>query len=324
MEKYKRIYQIDNIKFVLIFLVVFGHLCEQMSFKGSGYLYLLIYSFHMPAFVFLSGYCCKKSSGERICVKYLYPYFVFQTFYVAFSRYIMHQNIIFQYTTPYWLLWYLLSLFFWNLAILVISDSNRRIKQIVVVGSIMAIMVGYESTIAYYLSLSRTIVLFPFFLCGYYLKREGKHIFKTDNRKINSVYKALSILSVGITCFIILKNRAILQASWAYYSNPYRVQGDGADKRIFFFFTSIVFIIFLCLFVPKKKMGIITWIGQNTMMIFLLHGFIIRYLAYKNVLQTINYPYINIMVVTCGIILVCSCKPVIELFQPFIIYPWRK
>ena len=51
-----RDYSLDNVRFVLIFSVVFAHLLEVCTpFKGSSLIYKIIYSFHMPAFVFLFG-----------------------------------------------------------------------------------------------------------------------------------------------------------------------------------------------------------------------------------------------------------------------------
>ena len=52
----KREYQYDNLRFLLIALVVLGHLLEIAGdFPHRELLYELIYSFHMPAFLFLSG-----------------------------------------------------------------------------------------------------------------------------------------------------------------------------------------------------------------------------------------------------------------------------
>ncbi len=47
--------KISNIKGLLIFLVVFGHLIEL--YKGNYYqIFVLIYAFHMPLFIFISGF----------------------------------------------------------------------------------------------------------------------------------------------------------------------------------------------------------------------------------------------------------------------------
>ena len=55
-----RNYRIDNMKAVLIILVVIGHfLLPVSSTRFTTNSQYLIYSFHMPAFVFLSGYLAK-------------------------------------------------------------------------------------------------------------------------------------------------------------------------------------------------------------------------------------------------------------------------
>ena len=53
----KRIYWWDNIKFVMIVLVVAGHFADTLV-AHSGVMksfYLFIYAFHMPVFLFISG-----------------------------------------------------------------------------------------------------------------------------------------------------------------------------------------------------------------------------------------------------------------------------
>lgn len=55
----KRNYSLDIFKGVLIFLVVFGHFLlpvKEREYTLFNKLFFFIYSFHMPAFIFLSGY----------------------------------------------------------------------------------------------------------------------------------------------------------------------------------------------------------------------------------------------------------------------------
>lgn len=57
----------DNIKIVLIILVLFGHALEEISLEnGYGIIRACIYSFHMPVFIFISGYF---SGGGQAKVK---------------------------------------------------------------------------------------------------------------------------------------------------------------------------------------------------------------------------------------------------------------
>lgn len=57
----KRIIWIDTLKGLAILLVIMGHVC-QMRFPVSGkWLANIIYSFHMPLFLFLSGLFARKA-----------------------------------------------------------------------------------------------------------------------------------------------------------------------------------------------------------------------------------------------------------------------
>ena len=81
-----RLYSYDNLKFILIFLVVLAHLIEiSAPFEGKQQLYTLIYSFHMPVFIFLSGFFAKHSS-EKIAFHLLYPYLLFQGLYLLYHN----------------------------------------------------------------------------------------------------------------------------------------------------------------------------------------------------------------------------------------------
>ncbi|WP_281276902.1 acyltransferase family protein [Enterococcus pingfangensis] len=62
-----RDYQIDNIKGLLIILVVFGHMLLASS-KENNWLLTLIYSFHMPAFIFLNGVFSKNVNLRKVLV----------------------------------------------------------------------------------------------------------------------------------------------------------------------------------------------------------------------------------------------------------------
>ena len=67
----ERDYGFDNSKLILIILVVFAHLLE-ISTKNYGAkcdIYRVIYSFHMPAFVFLTGYFLSIISAMQISSK---------------------------------------------------------------------------------------------------------------------------------------------------------------------------------------------------------------------------------------------------------------
>ena len=106
---------LDNLKAILIFFVVLGHFVHlNHRIPVFGVINNMIYSFHMPLFIFVSGYLSKKIVRQRKeeITQILYAYLVFVTLYLIFteltslgwgSYYIFNtvdQN------------WYLLGLFF--------------------------------------------------------------------------------------------------------------------------------------------------------------------------------------------------------------------
>ncbi|MDY4220227.1 MAG: hypothetical protein SOY32_07400, partial [Candidatus Faecousia sp.] len=100
-----------NLKLLLTFLVVYGHMIEKRIGQSPGLLaqYRWIYAVHMPLFVFLSGLFLKEETrclrqGRRMLLLYLClqaPIALFSGGGVSLWR-------------PYWHLWYLLSLSCWS------------------------------------------------------------------------------------------------------------------------------------------------------------------------------------------------------------------
>ena len=97
MQKHRDPYW-DNLKFVLIFLVVLGHFLMPAPAKGqfTRALYYWIYIFHMQAFVFVSGYTSKnyvrKKGKEEKLTGFLVT-FVFFTICIEIIEFIFTQGV---------------------------------------------------------------------------------------------------------------------------------------------------------------------------------------------------------------------------------------
>ena len=157
----QRDHRIDNIKWLLILLVVFGHLVEQVNGAPAAFLYTLVYVFHMPAFVFITGYFA-KFKPRRILALVL-AYAVFQTLYCladwALAGFAGMPEL--QYFVPNWIMWYLLATIVWLVALPLFRTQNRTRMAITLAASVaVAIAVGFCDGIGYFLSLSRIIELY--------------------------------------------------------------------------------------------------------------------------------------------------------------------
>ena len=109
-----RCYAFDNLKCFLIYCVVFGHmliLVPEDNIKLSlikDVTYYIIYSFHMPAFIFISGFFSKFSLKKIL--KLIGYYVLFQVIYYLFEVHILGNSLKFQLHSPYYVFWYLLTL----------------------------------------------------------------------------------------------------------------------------------------------------------------------------------------------------------------------
>ena len=85
-----RNYYFDNAKFILIFFVVFGHFLRSFIEDNETIytIYKVIYTFHMPAFILVSGFFAKgfyqKGYVKKITKKLIFPYLIFQINYSVF------------------------------------------------------------------------------------------------------------------------------------------------------------------------------------------------------------------------------------------------
>lgn len=277
-EQHKeREYTFDNLRGVLIFLVVFGHLLEiSIPFNGSTFVYRIIYSFHMPLFMFISGYFV-KFERKRIAGCYILAYIVFQTLYIYFSREGMGDKLVFQYVTPYWILWYLLTCAYYYL-LTPFYDSNNKAGQIVLLlGSIfLALWVGKYPNIGYYASLSRFFTFQPWFLLGFYC-RKNKAILGHTSLKTRAAFYGISWVIIILSIFFLRSEK--LSNNMLYGSFPYSELGYSALTRGIFMAIALAWIIVLLKGFSRYfnwKIPVLTMIGQNTWPVFLLHGFFIK------------------------------------------------
>lgn len=288
MKNKMRNIKLDNCKAILIILVVIGHMLEtKLGYGINRYLYILIYLFHMPFFSYLTGYFANRKPSKwfknLIC-----PYLLFQTLYLLFEHYILGKTSAFQYTTPYWIMWYLFAVLVWNLFVFFIGKTKLTIQKLILAGTvILSLLIGYADIIGREFSLSRIFVFFPFFLGGYISHQGEKKLLqsrKTEDRKIeqHKNNKRITMLLGG--ALIIIGIGTILQEhqislNGLYEANSYRLGNYGIGFRAFHLLSASIWIAFLLRVIPDKKIAGISQLGKNTMPIYLIHGFLIKWIG---------------------------------------------
>ena len=188
-----REYKFDNLKFIMIFCVIFGHCLELINGNISKNIYIFIYTFHMPIFAFISGYFAKYNP-KRI-IKFTYMYLIWQTIYYLLDKFILNINTNIQYITPNWLMWYMMAIIAWTMLIKIFDTNSKTIAVLLLLFTfILSIIAGFVDSIGYCLSISRIITFFPYFLLGYYTKNLGLNLFDMKDR--NKIKISFFILPV--------------------------------------------------------------------------------------------------------------------------------
>lgn len=273
MESVKRRnYLIDNLKVVLIFFVVFGHVIEYYIKDNSmlRIVYVFIYIFHMPLFIFISGYLSKNfyRMKRKAIRNLLIPYIIFNTiWYIAV--YIGTKENMFSILLPGWTLWYLLSLFFWRMSLKYIV----KFRHILLFSFFIGAVVGLVPSVGSILSISRTIVFLPFFLLGYYTKEE--HLIRIKNFN-----KLLSIICILLFLFfaIYIVKINLFDYKFLYYSYSFSALGvsliRGVIFRLLLYVSSIIFGICVISIVSDKKQ-VYSSLGKATMNIYVFHIYLV-------------------------------------------------
>lgn len=279
----RRLYYIDNLKFILMILVVISHFAMKLTYVGGiKYLLYFIYMFHMPCFVFVSGFLAKRiNAGHRLradkILSVLWVYLIFKAGNTVLG-YLFHQNVRLSLFKDSSAPWYLLALVIWYLSVPLLE----RIKTgYLIIGSFMiGLSVGYISSIGQTFTLSRVFVFFPFFIAGYCLSRDRLESFL--DKKLRPVAIIFILISLGV--MILLWKQVKPFINIIYGASSYtKALGDyaayGAIVRGIWYISAILLSVSLMLLVPRCRL-FFTAYGSRTLQVYITHIWIRNVLVY--------------------------------------------
>ena len=246
-----RINEIDSIKGVFILLMVCFHLVyiEQMY----PYCKRVVYSFHMPAFLFISGYLMNVGKSRcaffRTILSYAIPYFVLESGYIFMAAILpINEHIEFLsirrfastlFLHPIGPYWYLQSLVLFGLIHYCTSGFKRLspVSRLMLCGFIVYIVSRRFTSCSLYMAM--------FFFAGALLR--DNHI------PFNMFFRATPFSIVAI--FLLANNSLNLRY--------------GTVEEIGIVYLSISATLFLMKLVPRILLRSIHFIGRNTLPVFM-------------------------------------------------------
>jgi len=281
--------KIDNIKGMMIACVVLGHVIEiipKMSdWQGGGIwsaLYAALYLFHMPVFIFISGYLSSEKQLETVVTSLLFLYLIAQAAWCLFSLVLTPltgapieiMRFINIGIWPQWGLWYLLSLFFWRTTIPLLSNTRYPLLGLLILCG-YAVCIG-TSNLDGTLSLSRTISFYPFFAAGYWSKRDNWKITSAPFRHLDIGLIAIGlIMGAFLAAYAYRNSLLLLHFNVPFYKTGTHLMAGGLFRLgVFLSVFSIIRLLFLF---TSSAPTIFTRCGARSLTVYLGHLYVLYF-----------------------------------------------
>ena len=266
----------DNAKYLAIALVAIGHSWSPLKTDNRALedLYNVVYTFHMPAFIVISGYFSRSfdmrpDRVKRLVTGVAVPYVLFQLAYSLFKRYAGHMGGPINLFSPYYLTWFLLALFVWRMTSPLWKLVRWPLPMALGLAMIGSVTPGVDGS----LDFGRILQFLPCFVLGLLLKPEHFTLMRTRRMRILSLPVFAAALAIGWW------TAPHMNDNWFYRQNAAQELGApwwiGPLMTLAMFGCAVLLTACFLAWVPGRR----TWftaLGAGTLYGYLLHGFVIK------------------------------------------------
>ena len=265
----------DTLKGLLIFLVVLGHTGSCLGERWTS----VIYVFHMPLFIFVSGYFSGRKKNEKFMegIKMLLVfYLLFHALYLVYDFKTGNSLSLGRLLTPSFGLWYLLSLCYWRCITQFFHTSLERFPVLFIMGAILLSVGTGFIPIDSQMSFQRTFTFLPFFLFGYYTKQ------------FNWIERIKQWNPFFVSSFIVVLLGIVYYSIPPFYANTHFKEMNDCWIRCQQMVLALLICICMIRIVPKR-IPVVTQLGTYTLIVYLFHPPLI--LLGKRLLDCFRIPH---------------------------------
>lgn len=322
----KRLLLFDNAKFALIMLVVVGHFADYYTSDHASMrsLFLFIYSFHMPLFIFISGLFVREIKADsRLNWNKILSFVA-----IGFLMKALGGVLTFAVDgwVPFLLLadggpaWFMFALAAYSIFAWVLQGVRK--SYVLMFSVLLALFVGYDSSVGDFLYLSRIIVFFPFFWTGYCLTPGD--VTKFVARKQVKVIAACVVVGVLCLCIFFISDIYDMRGFFTG-RNPY--ESIGVEHAFLFRFLAYVISAVMCLSVlaltPGKRILFVSEFGPRTLQVYVWHGTALTLLQMMGIQSACSlffgsFDFLGFVALAVPVTLVLSLKPFGVPLRPFL------
>ncbi|WP_443058265.1 acyltransferase family protein [Streptomyces sp. NBC_00820] len=315
----------DNAKYLSIVLVAIAHSWEPL--KGDSRIlesaYTVVYTFHMPAFIIISGFFSRSFDMrpdrlKRLITGVVVPYVLFETAYPLFKNLVVdgsHEQI--SLLDPWYLTWFLCALFVWRLT----TPVWKLVRWPLPLAIGIAMLASVTPSIGDDLDLQRILQFLPYFVFGLCMKPEHFHLVRRRWVRIASVPVFAAALVVGWWAI------PRMHTGWFYHRASAQELGApwwcGPVMTLAMMGCSLLLTACFFAWVPRRKMWF-TVLGAGTLYGYLLHGFLVKFSEYRGWFDhpSLHHPLGEILVsVLFGIAVTLLCTPPVQRIFRFAMEP---
>ncbi|MEV7893586.1 MULTISPECIES: acyltransferase family protein [Streptomyces] len=306
----------DNVKYLAIVLVAVAHAWEPVmdGSRATRALYMIVYTFHMPAFILISGYFSRtfdmsSPKVKRLITGVAVPYVLFETAYSLFKRYVDDSpDTSITLVDPLFLTWFLIALFIWR----VTTPIWLTLRHPLPVALAIAMLASVSPDIGDDLDLQRVFQFLPFFVLGLLMKPE--HFQLIRRREVRLL--ALPLFAGALLFAYWIAPR--MQLGWLYRANSAQEMDapwwSGAVMSLALFGCALALTIGFLAWVPRRNMWF-TVLGAGTICGYLLHGFLIKGAVYTGLFDRHTWlsgpvGLVLVSVVAAGAVTLMCSRPV--------------
>ncbi|GAB3652638.1 acyltransferase family protein [Actinocorallia lasiicapitis] len=270
----------DNAKYLAILLVAAGHTIVGLRHKvpAAEALYLYVYMFHMPLFIVITGYFSRNftfggNKARKLITNLGVPYVVFEVLYSLMEWRITDNDLRISLLDPIYLTWFMLALFAWRLS----TPVWQQVRWPLAVAVVIA-LISYTGPMSGQLDMHRIFGLAPFYVLGLCLKKEH---FEYLRRRWVRIAGAV-VLVLGYVAAFYAKDH--MNYIWVYWRDSNKGMGvsnlEGTAMRLGMMIVATLLVAAFLAVVPRRHLWF-TALGSTTIYAYLLHGFLVKYLQYR-------------------------------------------
>lgn len=315
---------LDNVKLVAIILVVVGHSWEPMlawshTLRAA---YMFVYTIHMPAFTLLSGYFSRHFTASprqaRSLVRTIVvPYLIIETAFTLYRHFGNGEELRFAFYEPWWLTWFLMTLFFWRLT----APVWRVVRFPIVIAVAVALAAGSRN-LPHAFEMSRLLQYLPFFVIGLSLRKQHFAWLRTLWVRV----AAAPVLLGGMYVAYVLAPHA--SREWVFWRSSAHQMGmdylPWAGIKLLQIAVTLLMVFAVVAVVPGRRLPVVTTFGAASIFAYLLHGFVVKGATWWGLY---DLPFLHtvlgiIIVGVAGVVLALAlCSPPVRVLFGWAVQP---